>query len=401
VQASACRKETEEMSSPKVRVQGLCKVFGTNPKQALDMLATGATKDEIFARTGQVVGVHNVSFDVEEGEIFVLMGLSGSGKSTLIRLVNRLVDPTAGKVLIDGRDIVTARRRELTALRRKDMSMVFQSFALMPQRTVLANASFGLEVAGVGRKEREARAMTVLEQVGLAPFAHKLPSELSGGMQQRVGLARALAVNPSLMIMDEAFSALDPLKRKEMQNVLLQLQKEQRRTIMFVSHDLEEALRIGNRIAIMEGGCLVQLGTPQEIINNPSTDYVRAFFEGVDTSRYLTAGDLMQTDAVPLVRQFDAAGVAASLNGSAEYAFVLDAQRKIRGFVTRDALGAGAPSLAHVECIARSASLEHVVSRVVAHARALPVVDDDGCYCGSVDRAVVLQAITRTRGSHV
>jgi glycine betaine/proline transport system ATP-binding protein len=389
------------MSSPKVRVQGLCKVFGTNPKQALDMLATGATKDEIFARTGQVVGVHDVSFDVEEGEIFVLMGLSGSGKSTLIRLINRLVDPTAGKVLIDGRDIVSARRSELTALRRKDMSMVFQSFALMPQRTVLANASFGLEVAGVGRKEREARAMTVLEQVGLAPFAQKLPSELSGGMQQRVGLARALAVNPSLMIMDEAFSALDPLKRKEMQNVLLQLQKEQRRTIMFVSHDLEEALRIGNRIAIMEGGCLVQLGTPQEIINNPSNDYVRAFFEGVDTSRYLTAGDLMQTDVVPLVRQFDAAGVAASLNGSAEYAFVLDAQRKIRGFVTRDALGAGAPSLAQVECISRSAPLDHVVSRVVAHARALPVVDDDGCYCGSVDRAVVLQAITRTRGSHV
>ena len=389
------------MSSPKVRVQGLCKVFGTNPKQALDMLATGATKDEIFARTGQVVGVHDVSFDVQEGEIFVLMGLSGSGKSTLIRLINRLVDPTAGKVLIDGRDIASARRSELTALRRKDMSMVFQSFALMPQRTVLANASFGLEVAGVGRKEREARAMTVLEQVGLAPFAQKLPSELSGGMQQRVGLARALAVNPSLMIMDEAFSALDPLKRKEMQNVLLQLQKEQRRTIMFVSHDLEEALRIGNRIAIMEGGCLVQLGTPQEIISNPSNDYVRAFFEGVDTSRYLTAGDLMQTDAVPLVRQFDAAGVAASLNGSAEYAFVLDAQRKIRGFVTRDALGAGAPSLSQVECIARSASLDHVVSRVVAHARALPVVDDDGCYCGSVDRAVVLQAITRTRGSHV
>ncbi|PMS22179.1 glycine betaine/L-proline ABC transporter ATP-binding protein [Trinickia dabaoshanensis] len=389
------------MSSPKVMVQGLCKVFGANPKQALDMLAAGATKDEIFARTGQVVGVHDVSFDVQEGEIFVLMGLSGSGKSTLIRLINRLVDPTAGKVLIDGRDIATARRSDLTALRRTDMSMVFQSFALMPQRTVLSNAAFGLEVAGIARKTREARAMAVLEQVGLAPFAHKLPAELSGGMQQRVGLARALAVNPSLMIMDEAFSALDPLKRKEMQNVLLQLQKEQRRTIMFVSHDLEEALRIGNRIAIMEGGCLVQLGTPQEIISRPANDYVRAFFEGVDTSRYLTAGDLMQTDAVPLVRQLDAAGVAASLNGSADFAFVLDAERKIRGFVTRDALGQSAPSVAQVECIARSATLEHVVSRVVAHTRALPVVDDDGCYCGSVDRAVVLKAITRTRGSHV
>jgi glycine betaine/proline transport system ATP-binding protein len=389
------------MSSPKVLVEGLCKVFGSSPREALDMLAQGATKDEIFARTGQVVGVHNVSFEVQEGEIFVLMGLSGSGKSTLIRLINRLVEPTAGKIVIDGRDIAAVRRSELTALRRRDMSMVFQSFALMPQRTVLANAAFGLEVAGVGRKAREARAMAVLEQVGLAPFAQKLPAALSGGMQQRVGLARALAVNPSLMIMDEAFSALDPLKRKEMQNVLLQLQKEQRRTIIFVSHDLEEALRIGNRIAIMEGGRLVQLGTPQEIISSPADDYVRAFFEDVDTSRYLTAGDLMQTDAVPLVRQLDVAGVAASLNGTADYAFVLDAQRKIRGFVTREALDTTAPSVAKIECISRAASLEQVVSRVVAHPRAVPVVDDDGCYCGSVDRAVVLQALTRMRGSHV
>ncbi|PMS33367.1 glycine betaine/proline transport system ATP-binding protein [Trinickia symbiotica] len=389
------------MSSPKVLVEGLFKVFGNNPGAALDMLSQGATKDEIFARTGQVVGVHNVSFEVQEGEIFVLMGLSGSGKSTLIRLINRLVDTTAGKIVIDGRNIATVRRSELTALRRRDMSMVFQSFALMPQRTVLSNAAFGLEVAGVGRKEREAKAMVVLEQVGLAPFAHKLPAELSGGMQQRVGLARALAVNPSLMIMDEAFSALDPLKRKEMQNVLLQLQKDQRRTIMFVSHDLEEAFRIGNRIAIMEGGRLVQLGTPQEIVSSPADDYVRAFFEGVDTSRYLTAGDLMQTDAVPLVRQLDTASVAASMNGSADYAFVLDGERKIRGFVTRDALATAAPSLAQIESIPRAASLEQVVSRVMAYPRALPVVDDDGCYCGSVDRAVVLQALTRMRGSHV
>jgi len=401
MQARACRKETEKMSSPKVVVEGLCKVFGSNPKQAIDMLAQGATKDEIFARTGQVVGVHDVSFEVPEGEIFVLMGLSGSGKSTLIRLINRLVEPTAGKVLVDGRDIAAVKRSELTALRRRDMSMVFQSFALMPQRTVLANAAFGLEVAGEKRKVREARAMAVLEQVGLATFAHKLPSELSGGMQQRVGLARALAVNPSLMIMDEAFSALDPLKRKEMQNVLLQLQKDQRRTILFVSHDLEEALRIGNRIAIMEGGRLVQLGTPQEIISSPADEYVRAFFDGVDTSRYLTAGDLMQTDAVPLVRHLDAAGVAASLNGSADYAFVLDGERKFRGFVTRDALGKASSDVGQVECISRGATLEQVVSRVVAHARALPVVDDDGCYCGSVDRAVVLQALTRMRGSHV
>jgi glycine betaine/proline transport system ATP-binding protein len=203
------------------------------------------------------------------------------------------------------------------------------------------------------------------------------------------------------MIMDEAFSALDPLKRKEMQNVLLQLQKEQRRTILFVSHDLEEALRIGNRIAIMEGGRVVQIGTPQEIISQPADDYVRAFFEGVDTSRYLTAGDLMQTNAVPLVRNLDASSVAESLNGSADYAFVLDEARKIRGFVTRDALGTATPALRQLEPISRGASLEQVVSRVCASATALPVVDDEGCYCGSVNQSVVLKVLTRSRGSHV
>jgi len=389
------------MNSPKVVVEALCKVFGNNPGAARDLLARGVTKDEIFARTGQIVGVHNASFDVQEGEIFVLMGLSGSGKSTLIRLINRLVEPTAGKVVIDGRDIAAVRRSELTSLRRTDMSMVFQSFALMPQRTVLSNAAFGLEVAGMNRKVREKRALDVLEQVGLAAFAQKLPSALSGGMQQRVGLARALAVNPSLMIMDEAFSALDPLKRKEMQNVLLELQKNQRRTIMFVSHDLEEAMRIGNRIAIMEGGRVVQIGTPHEIISSPADDYVRAFFEGVDTSRYLTAGDVMQTNRVPLMRNLDASSVATTLNGSAGYAFVLDAERRIRGFVTRDASGHASPSLRKIESISRSASLDHVMSRVSSNATALPVVDEEERYCGSVDQAVVLKVLTRNRGSLV
>ncbi|WP_277184643.1 glycine betaine/L-proline ABC transporter ATP-binding protein [Caballeronia sp. BR00000012568055] len=386
------------MNSPRVVVEGLCKVFGNNPKQAIDMLAGGATKEEVFKRTGQIVGVHNVSFDVKEGEIFVLMGLSGSGKSTLIRLINRLVEPTAGKVLIDGRDVAAVKRSELTDLRRKDMSMVFQSFALMPQRTVLSNAAFGLEVAGVGKKEREARAMTVLEQVGLAPFAQKLPAQLSGGMQQRVGLARALAVNPSLMIMDEAFSALDPLKRKEMQNVLLDLQREQQRTILFVSHDLEEAMRIGTRIAIMEGGRVVQVGTPQEIITNPADDYVEAFFEGIDTSRYLTAGDLMQTDAVPLMNspQIDASSVAQTLNGSADYAFVLDAQRRIRGFVGRDNA-----NVQHIDCIERSMTLDEVVNRVVDSPAPLPVIEADGSYCGSINKANVLKILTHHRGSHV
>jgi len=287
------------MQSAKIVVKNLYKVFGGRSDDVMRMLKAGEHKDEIFKKTGSVVGVNDVSFSVPEGEIFVLMGLSGSGKSTLIRLINRLMDPTAGQIILDGQDITRLNHQQLVDLRRRDMSMVFQSFALMPHRSVLENAAFGLEISGVERKAREARAMEVLEQVGLAAFAKKYPHELSGGMQQRVGLVRALAVNPSLMLMDEAFSALDPLKRSEMQDILLQLQREQRRTIFFVSHDLEEALRIGTRIAIMEGGRLVQVGTPQEIIENPADDYVRNFFKSVDTSRYLQAKDLIEADHPP------------------------------------------------------------------------------------------------------
>ena len=278
----------------KVQVKNLYKVFGENPNLAMQMIKNGQNKDQIFQQTGMVLGVRDATFDVRQGEIFVLMGLSGSGKSTLMRLLNRLVEPTAGEVLLDGRDVAKLDEKSLINLRRKDMAMVFQSFALLPHLTVLQNTAFGLEVAGVTKTVRERRAYEVLEQVGLKAFAGKKPSELSGGMQQRVGLARALAVDPSLMLMDEAFSALDPLKRTEMQELLLQLQKEQQRTIVFVSHDLDEAFKIGNRIAIMEGGRIVQVGTPDEILRNPSEEYVRAFFKGVDVKKYFVAQDLVE-----------------------------------------------------------------------------------------------------------
>jgi glycine betaine/proline transport system ATP-binding protein len=281
------------MSTPKIQIRELTKVFGTRPEQALKLLSEGQSKDEIFQRTGQVVGLNRVSFDVQAGEIYVLMGLSGSGKSTLIRLVNRLVEPTSGSVLIDGQDIVKMRDTELVRWRRKRVAMVFQSFALMPHRSVFDNAAFGLEIAGEKARSYRDKVMGVLEQVGLKAYAAKYPSQLSGGMQQRVGLARALAVDPEIMLMDEAFSALDPLKRTEMQDLMLELQRDQRRTIFFVSHDLEEALRIGSRIGIMEGGTLVQEGTPHEIVTRPANEYVRRFFKGVDTSRYLTAADLI------------------------------------------------------------------------------------------------------------
>ena len=285
------------MSSPKIQIRELTKVFGPKPQQALDLLCQGIAKDEIFKRTGQVVGLNCVSFDVQAGDIYVLMGLSGSGKSTLIRLVNRLVEPTSGSITVDGQDVVKMPASELVRWRRKRVAMVFQSFALMPHRTVFDNAAFGLEIAGEKARQYRGKVMGVLEQVGLATYAHKYPSQLSGGMQQRVGLARALAVDPDVLLMDEAFSALDPLKRTEMQDLMLELQREQRRTIFFVSHDLEEALRIGTRIGIMEGGALVQEGTPHEIVTRPANEYVRRFFKGVDTSRYLTAADLV--DSVP------------------------------------------------------------------------------------------------------
>ena len=283
------------MQSPKVSVRNLYKIFGENISSAQKLLAQGLSKDEVFAKTGNVVGVNNVSFDVSAGDIYVLMGLSGSGKSTLIRLINRLVEPSSGSINIDGEDIAALPHHELVKWRRRRVAMVFQSFALMPHRSVIDNAAFGLEMAGVDRKTRESRAMEVLEQVGLKAYAAKYPSQLSGGMQQRVGLARALAVDPDILLMDEAFSALDPLKRVEMQSLMLDLQRDHRRTVIFVSHDLEEALRIGSRIGIMEGGNLVQEGSAHEIITRPANDYVRRFFKGVDTSRYLTAADLLDS----------------------------------------------------------------------------------------------------------
>ncbi len=281
------------MQDPKISVKNLYKIFGNNIAEAQRLLNEGHSKDEVFAQTGHVVGVNKVSFNVMAGEIYVLMGLSGSGKSTLIRLINRLVEPTSGSIVINGQDIARLPQPELVKWRRKRVAMVFQSFALMPHRNVLDNAAFGLEMAGTPRKVREERAMQVLSQVGLQTYAAKYPSQLSGGMQQRVGLARALAVDPDVLLMDEAFSALDPLKRVEMQGLMLDLQREQQRTVLFVSHDLEEALRIGTRIAIMEGGNLVQEGTAHEIITQPASDYVRKFFNGVDTSRYLKASDLL------------------------------------------------------------------------------------------------------------
>ncbi|MRW91682.1 betaine/proline/choline family ABC transporter ATP-binding protein [Duganella sp. FT80W] len=281
------------MSAIKVALRNVSKVYGADTAGALARLREGAGRDALFAATGQTAALDDVSLDIPEGGICVLMGLSGSGKSTLLRTINGLVTPSAGQVLVDGEDLAAMKQKQLQRVRRGGMGMVFQSFALLDHRSVIDNVCFGLEIAGVKRAERQRRALRALEQVGLHAHAKQYPHQLSGGMRQRVGLARALAVEPSLLLMDEAFSALDPLKRREMQELLLSLQREQRRTIVFVSHDIEEALHIGDRIAILHGGRLLQYAAPRELLSNPADEHVRAFFQGVDTSRYLQAADLI------------------------------------------------------------------------------------------------------------
>lgn len=278
----------------KIKIENLTKVFGKKPKKALELLKQNLSKDEILKQTGMTVGVNQASFEVQNGEIFVIMGLSGSGKSTLVRLLNRLIDPTTGSVWIDGVDLAAMGEKELRDVRRKKLSMVFQKFGLFPFRTVLENVEYGLEVQGIEKVERKGKALSSLELVGLKGYENMYPNELSGGMQQRVGLARALANDPDVLLMDEAFSALDPLIRKDMQDELLDLQQKMQKTIIFITHDLDEALRIGDRITIMKDGAIVQIGTPEEILTNPENEYVERFVEDVDRSKVFTAGHVMR-----------------------------------------------------------------------------------------------------------
>ncbi|SFQ38212.1 glycine betaine/proline transport system ATP-binding protein [Psychrobacillus psychrotolerans] len=285
---------TEEYINKKIVVKDATKIFGKSSGRAIQMLKDGKTKSEILKATGATVGVKQVSFDVNEGEIFVIMGLSGSGKSTLVRLLNRLIDPTMGQILLDGKDIVQMNKEQLRNVRRKKIGMVFQNFALFPHKTIVENTEYGLEIQGISKKERNEKATESLRLVGLAGYEDQYPKQLSGGMQQRVGLARALANNPDILLMDEAFSALDPLIRKDMQNELLQLHHDMQKTIIFITHDLDEALRIGDRIALMKDGEIVQIGSPEEILMSPSNEYVERFVEDVDLSKVLTAGHIMK-----------------------------------------------------------------------------------------------------------
>lgn len=277
----------------KVQLKNIWKIFGASPKHVLNTLDPKASRAEIQAQTGHVVAVRNVSLDIAEGEIFVVMGLSGSGKSTLIRCLSRLIEPTGGQVIINDDDVTAMSESELREIRRSKVSMVFQRFGLFPHRRVVDNVGYGLEVQGLPVAERLSKSREILKLVGLEDWGDHYPHELSGGMQQRVGLARALAVNPEILLCDEPFSALDPLIRRDMQNELLYLQKELKKTIIFITHDFLEALKIGDRIAIMKDGEIVQVGTPQEIVGNPADEYVREFIQDVPRSRVLTAESIM------------------------------------------------------------------------------------------------------------
>jgi len=277
----------------KIEINNIYKIFGNKPDSIMPMVQDGATKDEVLEETGHTVGLDNVSLNIEEGETFVCMGLSGSGKSTLIRHLNRLIDPTAGEILIDGENVMSFNPEQLIDFRRHKMSMVFQRFGLFPHKTVMQNVGYGLEMQGKSEEERDKIAMGKIEDVGLNGFENQFPNQLSGGMQQRVGLARALATNSDIMLMDEAFSALDPLIRSDMQKQLIDLQSELKKTIVFITHDLDESLRLGDHIGILNAGKLVQVGTPVDIIMNPADDYVKAFVKDVNRAKVIKAKVIM------------------------------------------------------------------------------------------------------------
>lgn len=331
---STFKKRGEEMSE--IKVENLTKIFGRRPNEAKKLLAENKTKDEILEKTGMTVGVNQASFDVKQGEVFVIMGLSGSGKSTLVRMLNRLIEPTMGDIWVNNKNVAKMNKEELRTLRRKEMSMVFQNFALLPHKTILQNAEYGLEIQGISKEERTQSATESLELVGLGGYLDKYPTELSGGMQQRVGLARALANDPNILLMDEAFSALDPLIRKDMQDELMDLQQSVHKTIIFITHDLDEALRLGDRIAIMKDGEIAQIGTAEEILMDPANDYVERFVEDVDLSKVLTAAHVMKRAESITVDRGPRVALEVMRKEAVSTVYVTDKAKRLLGYVTAD-----------------------------------------------------------------
>ena len=390
----------------KVEIKHLTKIFGKRPKAALKMVKQNKSKNEIVEKTGSTVGVYDINMTIEEGEIFVIMGLSGSGKSTLIRLLNRLIEPTDGQLFIDGQEITKFNKKQMLDIRRKKMSMVFQNFGLFPHRTLLENTEYGLEVQGVDKAERRQRAEKALDNAKLLSFKDQYPAQLSGGMQQRVGLARALTNDPDILLMDEAFSALDPLVRGEMQEELLELQANVRKTIIFITHDLNEALHIGDHIAIMKDGQLQQVGTGEEILTNPANDYVRTFIGGVDRTKVLTAESIM-IPALTTNLTVDGPTVASRKLSDEEVSglVAVNRNRELLGYLSSDAAVTARRDktpLTEVVSDMPTVSLDTLIVDImpIIYDAQTPVavVDDSNRVKGVIIRGGVLEALADTQG---
>ena len=387
----------------KIEVHNLYKIFGPRPQEVLPQVQAEVSKDEILTKTGHTVGLDNISLSVEQGETFVVMGLSGSGKSTFVRCVNRLIEATAGEILIDGSQVLELSNREIKQLRREKLGMVFQRFALFPHRSVIRNVAYGLRVQGVPQEERLQRAQHWIEVVGLKGYEQARPRQLSGGMQQRVGLARALCTDPEVLLMDEAFSALDPLIRREMQDELIRLQQELHKTIIFITHDLDEALRLGDRIAILKDGRLVQIGTPIEIITQPADDYVEAFVRDVNRARVLTAKVVMDREVSPIPVSTPPQDALRGMRKLNQYlSYVVDRNRKYLGVVIAEEVATaskhGDPNLTGaLTKDAPTTTPDEVLTDLLAVSAdsTLPitVVDKQGVFLGTLPKATILRAL--------
>ncbi|MDY3006081.1 glycine betaine/L-proline ABC transporter ATP-binding protein [Anaerococcus porci] len=390
--------------SEKIRVRELTKIFGQNPKKAIPLLKDGLSKKEMLDKTGLTVGVNRCSFDVEDGELFVIMGLSGSGKSTLIRLINRMIEPTYGDIFIDDENISELDEDGLRKARREKMSMVFQNFALFPHYTILENAAYGLSIKNGKNKNVNKKAKEALKLVGLEGYEDQYPDQLSGGMQQRVGLARALATDTDVLIMDEAFSALDPLIRKEMQDELVYLQSEMKKTVLFITHDLNEALKIGDKIAVMKDGSILQIDSPEQLLSNPKNDFIREFVQDVDRTKVLTASNIMiRPDTININRHGPKAALSKMLRSGNSSIFVVNNKRELLGYVlAEDASNAYANGQKSLDCIIKkdmmTIDMDYPLEDIVADIQdaKIPISVIDGKVLkGIIIKGTVLAALSK------
>ncbi len=389
----------------KIEIKDLSILFGPEKAKAKKMVKQGKSKQEILKETGCTIAVRNANLEIKEGEMFVIMGLSGSGKSTLVRCINRLNEPSMGEIWLSGRNITSLSDKELLQIRRKEMAMVFQHFGLLPHRTVLSNIAFGLELQGVPKEEREKKAYESIAVVGLKGYENQRVDELSGGMQQRVGLARALANNPEVLLMDEAFSALDPLIREQMQDELLDLQEKMKRTIVFITHDLDEAIKLGDRIAIMKDGEVVQVGTPEEILTDPANDYVTRFTESVDRGRVVTASSIMLTQPIVVrIRKDGPEAIIRKMRKKRLYALpVIGADEQFLGEIRlKDVLrlrkegvrDISSIVMKEVPSVLESMTVEDMLPLLPKVQQALPVVDENNRLKGVVSTSAIIIEMT-------